>query len=205
MHTFARLLRVGALVGIGLIGNGVQAATSDYCSAKHCNLAADGAYTQLVIGRVAHLGTTEDLQQVYHWAQSHGYWKSLPKDEAAYLRDVKLIAIAVPSRSGDRTITVFMQQDEFVAAPFAVGDLVRYSPHSASHEVPKGNGDDLALYHGLTGCVATLCRQGEAACFKRYRLGVFTKAEGLPIDPETGAIEKNGVRINPLSLLPIQK
>lgn len=163
----------------------------------------DGAYPHLVIGRLAHVGTDADTQRVYRWAKAHSYWQSLPNSPAPYLHDVKLVTIALPRALAERPVTVFMQVEEYADAPLVVGDLVRYSPHTAAHEPPpKADADELALYHGLTGCVATLCAHDDAACLKRYRQGVFTKAQGTPVNPQTGALITGGVSIDPVSLLP---
>lgn len=200
-------LRVLLLAAMLLSMAGVAGAAASHslgCATHRCGLLADGAYAHLVIGTLTHVGSAEDMQRVYHWAKAHGYWRSLPSSPAPYLRDVKLITISLPGSQGARRVTVFMQQAEYASAPYVAGDLVRYSPHDLAHESPRGNADDLALYHGLTGCVATLCRQSDPACFKRYRQGVFTKSQGTQVDPKTGKLVPGGVQIDPHSLLPVR-
>ncbi|MDA8383508.1 MAG: hypothetical protein M0037_10685 [Betaproteobacteria bacterium] len=145
------------------------------------------------------------MRQVLGWAKAHGLWKSLPDSPTPYLRDVKLVTIALPHAVAQRPVTVFMQTDEYAAMPLASGELVRYSPHDSEHEeAATGDAAELALFHGLTGCIAVLCRQNDSACIKRYRQGVFTKAQGRPVAPATGAIASSP-GINPISLLPVRK
>ncbi|MDA8093982.1 MAG: hypothetical protein M0T84_08740 [Betaproteobacteria bacterium] len=182
-----------------------HAASGGRCAGPRCGLLSDGAYSNLVIGRLVHVGTAADMRKVYRWAKTHGYWKSLPDATAPYLRDVKLVTIALPHSIANRPVSVFMQMEEYTAMPLAVGELVRYSPHDSAHEeAAKGDAAELAFFHGLTGCVAVLCQQNDPACIKRYRQGVFTKAQGKPVDLATGAVA-SGTGINPVSLLPVRK
>src|SRR5699024_7649578 len=129
----------------------------------------------------------------------HGYWQTLPDSFAPYLRDVKLVTI---SPSGQRVLMkVFMARSEYEAAPLVVGDLVRYKPHDGSREAPS---DPTAkrLFHGLTGCVATLCSQADISCQSRYRPGVFTPG-GRQVNRKTGNLLADGIRIDPVSLQPV--
>lgn len=143
------------------------------------------------------------MARVYHWAKAHGYWKALPNSAVPYQHDLRLIRIALPHSIAKHPITVFIEAGEFNTAPLAIGSLVRYSPHGTKHEAPpKSGAAGLALFHGLSGCVASLCRPNNATCFKRYRQGVFTKKAGKPVNPNTGAVVPGGSRINPVSLLP---
>lgn len=181
------------------------AAASPDCVANACGLHADGAYPAYVIGTVAHIGSDADLRRVFAWARRHGYWKALPESVAPYLQDVKLVTIALPPPLARHPVTVFVTHEEFAVSPYPVGALVRYSPHGADHETPpKADADDAALFHGLTGCVALLCRAGDGACAQRYVEGVFTKADGRQVDQATGKVIPGGQRIDPNSLLPVQ-
>lgn len=174
------------------------------CSADHCGLLVDGAYPNLVIGRLEHAGSPADMRQVFHWAKAHGDWKALPDSMAPYLRDVQLVTIEVPKGMTSQPVTLFMLRTEYTAAPYHVGDLVRYAPHDAAHdEAATGTADDLALFHGLTGCVAILCQKGDGACFARYRQGAFTTAQGRQVSLATGQPTAGGPRIDPISLLPL--
>lgn len=174
------------------------------CAAPRCGLRADGAYPNYVIGRLARVGAGADLAQVFDWAKHHGYWRSLPSAMGPYLADVTLLAIRLPSAEARQPITVFVTRQEYRVSPYRVGDLVRYSPHGADHEIPpKPDADDAALFHGLTGCVALLCRRGDRARARRYLQGVFTKTAGRQVDVHTGRVMAGGSRIDPVSLLPV--
>lgn len=175
-----------------------------HCSASHCGLPTDGAYANLVIGRLDHVGTPADLREVLHWAKTHGYWKKLPTSITPYLRDVQLVTIALPKKMASHPVTLFMLRTEYASAPYHVGDLVRYAPHDAAHdETATGSPADLALFHDLTGCVATLCHKGDGACFARYRQGAFTTSHGQAVSLATGHLVHGGARIDPVSLLPV--
>lgn len=174
-----------------------------HCATNRCGLHANGPYPNYVIGTLAHVGTNADLTQVFRWAKGHGYWQSLPDSVKPYLQDVRLVTIRLPSSMARYPVTVFVTQQEYSVSPYRVGDLVRYSPHGSDHEIPPKKGaDDAALFHGLTGCVALLCRQADRACAKRYLQGVFTKTQGNQVDLHTGQVMTGGLRIDPISLLP---
>lgn len=175
------------------------------CSADRCGLLVDGAYPQLIIGRLASVGTPADMNQIFHWAKTHGYWKSLPVSITPYLRDVQMVTIDVPKGAASQPVTLFMLRTEFTAAPYHVGDLVRYAPHDAAHdEAATGSADDLALFHNLTGCVAVLCQKGDGTCFARYRQGAFRHTDGQQISTTSGLLVSPSTRIDPVSLLPLR-
>lgn len=174
------------------------------CAGDRCGLHANGPYPNYVIGTLAHVGTDADMARVFEWAKRHGYWQALPASVKPYLEDVALVTIRLPSALARHPVTVFVTRQESSLAPYRVGDLVRYSPHGADHEIPpKPDADDAALFHGLTGCVALLCRKRDHACQKRYLQGVFTKAQGRQVDLRTGRVIAGGLRIDPVSLLPV--
>lgn len=180
------------------------AASKPDCKADRCGLHADGPYPDYVVGTVAHIGTDADMRRVFDWTRHHGYWKALPDTLAPYLKDVELVTIALPPAVARRPITVFVTHEEFAVSPYRIGDLVRYSPHGADHEAPpRPDRDDGLLFHGLTGCVALLCRAGDRACVRRYVEGVFTKADGRQVDLATGKVIPGGLRIDPVSMLPM--
>lgn len=178
------------------------ARASAACAVNHCGLLTDGAYKNYVIGTLTHIGTKADIERVYRWARTHGYWKSLPHATGPYLKYVELVTITPSEKPGARRVTVFMQRSEFNAAPYTEGDLVRYTPHTSDMEAPKGHPAGMKLFRGLTGCVATLCSQTDKPCLSRYRMGLFTKHEGKAISLKTGRILKNDTGIDPVSLLP---
>lgn len=182
----------------------VRASTS-LCSVDHCGLHADGPYPNYVIGTLAHVGTDTDVQQVFQWAKRHGYWKSLPNSLSPYLQDIKLVTIRLPRSMARQPVSVFVTHQEYATSPYRPGDLVRYSPHGADHEVPPHpDADDVILFHGLTGCVALLCRQGDSKCRARYVSGVFTKSHGREVNLHTGQAIPDGRRIDPISLFPVK-
>jgi len=184
----------------------VSRAASLGCTNNRCGLLTDGEYHNLIIGRLVHVGSPSETKRVLHWAKTHGYWKSLPNTASPYVKDIKLVRIALPRSLAKHPVTVFIQAEEYHTDPLPVGALVRYSPHGERHEAPpKADADELSLYHGLTGCVASLCKPGDSACSKRYRQGVFTKKTGAPVDPTTGKILPEGHRIDPVSLLPVRQ
>ena len=175
-----------------------------HCDSHKCGLVANGAYSNLVIGQVDRVGTAADMIKVLHWAKTHGYWTNLPASKQPYLRDVKLVRIAVPKGMKSEPVTLFMLQSEYHSAPIHVGDLVRYAPHDTAHdEAATGSPADLALFHRLTGCLATLCQKSDRACFTRYRQGAFTTAHGNAVSLDTGRLIQGGARIDPTSLLPV--
>ena len=198
----AWLLRAFFLVVFSASAGGTSALPLR-CSDNQCGLRADGAYANLVIGRLEYVGSAADMATVFHWAKAHRYWKNLPLSAESYLRDVQLVTISVPKRLSSQPVTLFMLQSEYAAAPYHVGDLVRYAPHDAAHdEAAKGSPAYLALFHGLSGCVATLCQKNDKACFARYRQGAFNTTHGQSLDLETGRLIQGGIRIDPTSLLP---
>lgn len=183
--------------------SGSSAARTIGCAHNKCDLHANGAYRNLVIGRLVGVGSKADLLRVYHWAKAHGDWKSLPNSPAPYLRYTRVVYIALPPAIAKHPVAVFIQAEEYDPALFTPGALVRYSPHGTRHEAPPQSGKaGHALFHGLTGCVATLCGPHAAACASHYRQGVYTKAHGLPVNLHTGAVIPNGVGIDPISLMP---
>lgn len=203
LQAVARLALISLLVSSCAYA-AVSGSLPSACNADHCGLLADGAYTNVVIGRLDSVGTSADLREAFQWAKTHGYWKSLPASIEPYLRDVQLVTIAVSKEMASRPVTLFMLRTEYGSAPYHVGDLVRYAPHDAAHdETAKGSPDDLALFHGLTGCVATLCQNGDGACLARYRQGAFTTVSGQQVSLTTGHLVRGGVRIDPISLLPV--
>lgn len=171
------------------------------CAHDRCGLLSDGAYPNLVIGRLVAVGSNADMRRIYDWAKAHGYWRSLPDAATPYQQDLRPVAIKLPSVK--RPVTVFIQFEEYESALYVPGSLVRYKYHG-THHLPPAHADaaELALYHGLSGCVASLCGVHDAACASHYRPGVFSVARGLPINLRTGAVMPGGTLIDPISLMP---
>ncbi len=172
------------------------------CNEPHCTLASDGAYKNLIIGKLVHVGTTKEMNEVFTWAKSHGYWQDLPAEFAPYPKFTKMVTIAVSEgEQKGKKLTVFMTREEYESAKYNIGDMVRYSPHDPNWEAPT-NPQARKLFYGVTGCVATICGQNNAACLGRYKEGIFNP-EGQQISLDTGQPISNGWEINPRSLLPI--
>lgn len=199
MTTTVKLALSAALM-LGACG-AASAAEPATCGDKGCPIGSDGAYPHLIIGKLVSIGDEPDMLQVKQWAKANGYWKHLPEPDDPYARTVRAATIAVTTAQGERRMTVFMQKAELSTDTYRAGDLVRYSPHNYALERPEGSAQDMALFRGLTGCVATLCRQEDRSCDGRHPHGVYTKAQGHPVDPDTGAPLKQGVTIDPQTLL----
>lgn len=166
------------------------------CPSHLCNLATDGAYDKLVVGKLVHVATDNELKQVFHWAKTHGRWASLPSSFPLYLQGVKLVSIQPSTNTAP--VTVFMTREEYDTAPLVVGDLVRYKPHDANWEAPK-DPEQKRIFYGLTGCVATLCSAASGDCKRHYRKGFFTTS-GVQVDWVTGKPLPGGTDIDPVSL-----
>jgi hypothetical protein len=174
-------------------------AASANCSHHLCNFATDGAYDAIVVGKLVHVASDRELEQVFKWAKAHGYWKQLPSIFAVYQHGVKLVSIKTSAKAAP--VTVFMERAEYAAAPLAIGALVRYKPHDPDWEAPK-NRAQRRLFYGLTGCVATLCSRTDGRCRHQYQTGVFS-TDGQQLNPATGKTAAGGARINPISLRPV--
>ncbi len=77
LQAVARLALVCLLASFSAYAAGSDSAPFD-CNADHCGLLVDGAYPNLVIGRLDHVDTAVDMARAFHWARAHGYWKALP-------------------------------------------------------------------------------------------------------------------------------
>lgn len=194
---------VGAILLAGGTPLSASAAQLPDCNdGEKCGLMADGPYGSYVIGMLTHIGSDDDLRRVFRWAKQNGYWKLLPNNEESYIRRVKLVTIKYPGPISPLEATVFMERSEFESAPYELGDFVRYTPHDGTHDTPPDDREAYILFHGLTGCVAVLCTKGDAACSARYQAGLFSKDTGQQIDPLTGQQKRQGIDIDPISLLP---
>ena len=83
------------------------------------------------------------------------------------------------------------------------GDLIRYSPHRGSYEIPPADPVERA-YWSIDGCIAVVCRAEDKACFDRYRQGVFRTSDGVQLSPYTFKPLKHAAAIDPDSLLPAE-
>ena len=169
------------------------------CDAMACGIPPDGAYDQLILGKVAGVGTAKDAQAMFKRLRAARHWQALPENPKQFSQS--LIPIVIDSSRG--VMTVLMARWEFAEVPLHPGDLVRYSPHNGGVEPPPA--DSVAhKYWDIDGCVLVLCRAGDIQCPERYISGIYRKRDGvavaaadlqpLPgvaaIDPETMLVKK---------------
>ena len=169
------------------------------CSSFSCGVLKDGTYDHIVVGTVTRVATEEEFHRVFDWAKAHDMWKSLPENFNSYMANVKLVQIDISAanpKEVEAPINLFMQIEEYTPAPPAIGDLVRYAPHDKEHYVTPDQQDRYALFYGLTGCIAILCRKEDKACFNGFGPGAYRKDTGAQIDPATNEIKANGSRID---------
>lgn len=98
---------------------------------------------------------------------------------------------------------LLMGRDEFAAVPLEAGDLVRYAPHRRSHETPSGDAAARAVYWGVTGCIAVLCKARDPGCFARYRPGFYSRETGQPLDPLRRTPRPGGLAVDTGTWLPV--
>lgn len=168
------------------------------CSNNLCNLAADGAYEHFIIGELVHVASDAEFNEVFQQAKAQQKWQHLPNDFSYYQQSVKLVSIKF--HKDNAPVSVFLTRNEYQAAPFELGALVRYRPHNNDWEAPQ-NREERALFYGLTGCVATLCAKSDKDCQRRYPTGVFN-LQGHPLDFISNQKLNNQTSIDPISLLP---
>ena len=185
---------LGAL--ITLFSFNVLAAKS--CPDDLCRLAADGAYANLIVGKLVHVATNEEFEQVFHWAKRQKQWQHLPDTFDSYQKYVSLVSIQTTTDS--KPIAVFLTREEYDAAPFEIGSLVRYRPHNDEWPAPE-SAEARILFYGLTGCVATLCAANDAACNARYLPGVYT-LQGRAVDYSSNTVSSEKLLVDSDSLLP---
>ncbi|WP_147269701.1 hypothetical protein [Rhodanobacter denitrificans] len=68
LQAVARLALVCLLASFSAHAAGSDSTSID-CNADHCGLLADGAYPNLVIGRLDHVDTAVDMARAFHWAE----------------------------------------------------------------------------------------------------------------------------------------
>ncbi len=172
------------------------------CARNKCGLLTLENNPDLVVGTVEAVATQAQMKTVFQWARRHGYWKDLPADGHGYPDFVQLLSITVHSPSGNRSVTVLMTREEFDASSLAHGALVRYSPHDAAHDAITYPDPAKQSYWVLVGCVAQLCAPEDKECRPRYRPGRFARHSGAQLNVDTGQPLRNGVEIDPQTLLP---
>lgn len=168
------------------------------CPNDLCRLASDGAYEHLIVGKLVHVASDEELKQVFTWAKAQQQWQSLPADFTPYQHSVVLVSIQTTDSA--KPVSVFLTREEYEAAPFELGAMVRYRPHNQEYPAPE-NPEERTLFYGLTGCVATLCAVEDKACQARYLSGVFN-LQGQAINFADNTLIDEKITINPDSLIP---
>ncbi len=168
------------------------------CTTLACGMPASGAFPHFVVGRVAAIADPRSASTLFHAMRAGGHWAELPTGARVFWEHLQPVAI----NAGGATFVVLTGRDEMRAAPLAVGDLVRYSPHRGRFEVAPADAVD-AAYWAIDGCVATLCRAVDRACFKRYAAGVFRTADGAQLSPASFALLAHGKAIDTTTMVPL--
>jgi hypothetical protein len=176
-------------------------AKSFRCSAHACSMPSQGQYPYIVIGLYQATASAGQSEQLFTDMRAHHFWSALPDDPVAFYANLQPVSIALPN---GKALALLMAQDEFKIAKPQPGDLVRYSAHFGTHEMPP-NDPKARAYWSVDGCVAVICREDDKACFGRYAQGVFRRPDGIAISPNTFNPVPNGTAIDVDSLLPKHK
>lgn len=184
------------------VGAAASAATPDAqrafaCSELACGIPAQGAFPHFVVGRIAAIATADDATTLFTTMRARRRWTALPAGADAFWRHVQPVAM----EAGGAIFVVLTGREEMRAAPLAVGDFVRYSPHRGQFEVPPTEARATA-YWAVDGCVATLCRARDRACFERYVSGVYRTDDGLQLSPASFAPLPRGTTIDTTTMAP---
>jgi len=169
------------------------------CDERACAMPAEGSYPHLILGRFTAAASAAQGRTLFADMRKRGRWQSLPDDPASFSRNLRPVSVRLPDRS---MIAVLMTQEEFGVMAPRPGDLVRYSPHRGSYEMPPADPVERA-YWSVDGCIAVVCRAEDKACFGRYRQGVFRTSDGMELSPYTFRPLDHAVAIDPDSLLPV--
>lgn len=199
------LLCAGSLCGVaGAAHHGLHLPTPVLanhafdCATHACVMPAAGAYPYLIIGHFQAKATPSQSRRLFKAMRAQGHWQQLPASAKTFQSDLQPVAIRLADGS---ILAVLMTSAEARVARPHSGDLVRYSPHRGKYEIPPEDPVQRAWW-SVDGCVAILCRVGDAACFKRYRPGVYRPADGVAISAHTFKPLPHHVAIDPDSLLP---
>lgn len=178
------------------------------CGHRQCGLLTREGNPDIVIGVVEAVASPKQMNTVFHWARSHGYWQKVPADGHEYLDFTQLLSVSVPSASGAKSVSVLMTREEYNAGPLKPGALVRYAPHesfgnSAAYRNAITHKDPVKeSYWWVLGCVAQLCSPQDTSCRSRYRQGRFSWHTGHQLQLNTGDVLPHGLVIDPMTLLP---
>lgn len=170
------------------------------CDERVCTMLGAGSYPHLILGRFQAAASAAQGRTLFADMRKRGSWKSVPDDPASFFHALQPVSIRLPDQS---IMALLMAREEFrIMAPRA-GDLVRYSPHRGSYEIPPADPVDRA-YWNIDGCIAVVCRAEDKACFGRYRQGVFRTSDGIELSPYTFKPLERALAIDPDSLLPVK-
>lgn len=168
------------------------------CDAHACAMPYQGAYPYLVIGRFQAMATRLQSEHLFDDMRALHLWSALPHESSAFYAALQPVTIALPDGTA---LAVLMAQDEAHVALPKPGDLVRYSPHRGTYEIPPADPKARA-YWAVDGCVAVLCRAQDTACFGRYVSGVFRPRDGMALSLRTYQPMPRGTVIDVETLLP---
>lgn len=170
------------------------------CDERACAMPGEGSYPHLILGRFQAAASAVQSRTLFADMRKRGHWASQPGDVASFLRNLQPVAVRLPDQS---TMAVLMTQEEYGVMAPRPGDLVRYSPHRGSYEIPPTDPVERA-YWSIDGCIAVVCRAEDKACFGRYRQGVFRTSDGMQLSPYTFKPLEPAAAIDPDSLLPVK-
>jgi|Hof3ISUMetaT_8_FD_contig_41_59404_length_969_multi_2_in_0_out_0_2 hypothetical protein len=170
------------------------------CDERVCAMPGGGSYPHLILGRFQAAASAAQSGTLFTGMRLRGYWKALPDDPGLFFRNLQPVSVRLPDRA---IMAVLMTQEEFSVMAPRPGDLIRYSPHRGSYEIPPADPVERA-YWSIDGCIAVVCRAEDKACFDRYRQGVFRTSDGVQLSPYTFKPLKHAAAIDPDSLLPAE-
>jgi hypothetical protein len=174
------------------------------CPVSKCDLLADGAYSNVLIGTLDTVLSDEQSHQLLRAMQSQGRWAEVPADGQQFTQSIVAVVMQVPHGNGTLRVIALMSKDESQVIALQPGDLVRFRPHhnlTASNTRRPSGGAELAYWKTI-GCLDPLCRADDPNCQARYRRGAWRVADGQSIDPFSALPMANGPRIDPVTYLP---
>jgi hypothetical protein len=167
------------------------------CPTGNCGLDEIAPYKYIIIGRPLRILDEEEMRRLYRWAKA-GVWKDFADDEADYLARNRVLLM--PTGITGKEVLVHMSLVEYQSSVFGTNELVRYTPRMLPETFDE-NGR--SIHSALAGCVAVLCGAGDMVCVARYHSGVFRRSDGAQMDLQTAAPRKDGIVIDPVSMLPL--
>lgn len=201
MPRAGRLIQWRIVVACALVAGAAAAPAAPRvfaCSELACGVPAQGAFPHFAVGRIVAIATPREAAILFDAMRSRGHWAALPAGVDAFWDHVQPVAIDVEGA----TFVVLTGREEMRAAPLAVGDFVRYSPHRGPFEVPPPDAR-AAAYWAVDGCVAALCRASDRACFARYAPGVYQTRDGRQLSPALFTPLPHGNTIDTTTMAPM--